>query len=137
MEVGLDSAIPTCSGSLGAGVALWLNTPERLLAASGTSRMKAALNGGPNLSVLDSRWIEGHLEGVNGRALVDNANDTSASEANSLHDKLEHANLPLHDAQPDAYAEVRRSAVALNGSCVHIQCMVHQYVRNPYRAGES
>ena len=47
-----------------AGVDLWLNTPQKPHEASGTSGMKAALNGVPSLSVLDGWWIEGHAEGV-------------------------------------------------------------------------
>jgi glycogen phosphorylase len=47
-----------------AGVDLWLNTPQRPQEASGTSGMKAALNGVPSLSVLDGWWLEGHQEGV-------------------------------------------------------------------------
>ena len=46
-----------------AGVDVWLNTPEPPLEASGTSGMKAALNGVPSLSVLDGWWIEGCIEG--------------------------------------------------------------------------
>jgi len=49
-----------------AGVDLWLNNPMKPLEASGTSGMKAALNGVPSLSVLDGWWIEGHIEGVTG-----------------------------------------------------------------------
>ena len=49
-----------------AGVDLWLNTPQPPLEASGTSGMKAALNGVPSLSVLDGWWIEGCIEGVTG-----------------------------------------------------------------------
>ena len=52
-----------------AGVDLWLNTPQRPLEASGTSEMKAALNGVPSLSVMDGWWIEGHVEGVTGWAI--------------------------------------------------------------------
>src|SRR5215212_7792575 len=48
------------------GGAIWLNTPQRPLEASGTSGMKAAHNGVPSLSVLDGWWIEGHIEGVTG-----------------------------------------------------------------------
>src|SRR5215475_1827165 len=48
------------------GVDLWLNTPHRPFEASGTSGMKAALNGIPSLSVRDGWWIEGHFEGVTG-----------------------------------------------------------------------
>jgi glycogen phosphorylase len=56
--------------SLCAGVDLWLNTPQRPLEASGTSGMKAALNGVPSLtSILDGWWIEGHVEGVTGWAI--------------------------------------------------------------------
>jgi len=54
-----------------AGVDLWLNTPEKPAEASGTSGMKAALNGVPSLSILDGWWIEGHVEGVTGWAIGD------------------------------------------------------------------
>jgi len=55
-----------------AGVDLWLNTPQPPLEASGTSGMKACLNGVPNLSVLDGWWVEGHLEGLTGWAIEEN-----------------------------------------------------------------
>jgi starch phosphorylase len=120
--------------TLCAGVDLWLNTPERPLEASGTSGMKAALNGVPSLSVLDGWWVEGHVEGVTGWAIGDNgASQTDpVAEADSLYDKLEHLILPLYYAKPAAYTEVRRSAIALNGSFFHTQRMVLQYVRNSY-----
>ena len=54
------------------GVDLWLNTPEPPMEASGTSGMKAALNGVPSLSVLDGWWIEGCLEGITGWSLGEN-----------------------------------------------------------------
>jgi len=117
--------------TLCAGVDVWLNTPERPLEASGTSGMKAALNGVPSLSVLDGWWVEGHVEGVTGWAIGDH-DDDPAAEANALYDKLEHAILPLYYAKPDAYAGIRRSTIALNGSFFHTQRMVLQYVRNAY-----
>ena len=52
-----------------AGVDVWLNTPQPPLEASGTSGMKAALNGVPSLSILDGWWIEGCIEGVTGWAI--------------------------------------------------------------------
>jgi starch phosphorylase len=120
--------------SLCAGVDLWLNTPERPMEASGTSGMKAALNGVPSLSILDGWWIEGHVEGVTGWAIGDrsDAGIDLAEEANSLYDKLEHVVLPLFYGKPDAYAEIRRSTIALNGSFFHTQRMVLQYLRNAY-----
>jgi starch phosphorylase len=124
--------------ALCAGVDLWLNTPERPLEASGTSGMKAALNGVPSLSVLDGWWIEGHVEGVTGWAIgANNASQTDTlAEANSLYDKLEDVILPLYYAKPEAYTEIRRSAIALNGSFFHTQRMVLQYVRNAYNGVE-
>jgi len=120
--------------TLCAGVDLWLNTPERPLEASGTSGMKAALNGVPSLSVLDGWWIEGHVEGVTGWSIGEHGDpDTDpVAEANGLYDKLEHAILPLYYGKPDAYTEIRRSTISLNGSFFHTQRMVLQYVRNAY-----
>ena len=60
---------------LTAGVDVWVNTPRRPYEASGTSGMKAALNGIPSLSILDGWWIEGCVEGVTGWAIEDGAND--------------------------------------------------------------
>ena len=120
--------------TLCAGVDVWLNTPERPLEASGTSGMKAALNGVPSFSVLDGWWIEGHVEGVTGWS-IGNPDDTDvdpASEAQALYDKLEHAILPLYYAKPETYTDIRRSTIALNGSFFHTQRMVLQYVRNAY-----
>jgi starch phosphorylase len=51
------------------GVDLWLNTPQAPLEASGTSGMKAALNGVPSLSIPDGWWVEGCVEGVTGWAI--------------------------------------------------------------------
>ena len=113
------------------GVDLWLNTPEKEREASGTSGMKAAMNGVPSLSVLDGWWLEGHIEGVTGWAIEDNG-DGEAGEAASLYDKLEKIILPMYYDDPDAYAKVMRSAIALNGTFFNTQRMVMQYVFNAY-----
>ncbi len=49
-----------------AGVHAWLNSPKRPLEASGTSGMKAAMNGVPNISIMDGWWVEGYHEGRTG-----------------------------------------------------------------------
>ncbi|MDH5298779.1 MAG: alpha-glucan family phosphorylase, partial [Desulfobulbaceae bacterium] len=49
-----------------AGVHAWLNNPKRPLEASGTSGMKAALNGVPNISIMDGWWVEGYHNGKTG-----------------------------------------------------------------------
>ena len=101
-----------------AGVDLWLNTPLRPQEASGTSGMKAALNGVPSFSVLDGWWIEGHIEGVTGWSIGEPSDTESnlAAESLSLYDKLEHVILPLFYGKPDDYAKVMRSAIAFNAS---------------------
>jgi starch phosphorylase len=122
-----------------AGVDLWLNTPQRPQEASGTSGMKAALNGVPSLSVLDGWWLEGHQEGVTGWAIGDGqgSGEDASDEVASLYDKLEHVILPLFYKQPMEFAKVMRSAIALNGSFFNTQRMMFQYLRNAYFGVES
>jgi starch phosphorylase len=118
-----------------AGVDLWLNTPKRPQEASGTSGMKAALNGVPSFSVPDGWWIEGCLEGITGWAIGrrgDNANDDE--EATSLYDKLERDILPLYYGNPNAWGHLMRSTIAVNGSFFNTQRMVSQYVANAYES---
>ncbi|MBI4199639.1 MAG: alpha-glucan family phosphorylase [Chloroflexi bacterium] len=117
-----------------AGVDLWLNTPQKYQEASGTSGMKAALNGVPSLSVLDGWWVEGRVEGVTGWAIGDDhPSDTPPDrETASLYDKLEYVILPMFTSRPLAFAQVMRSAIALNGSFFNAQRMVHQYAERAY-----
>ena len=126
------------AASMVAGVDLWLNNPMKPLEASGTSGMKAALNGVPSLSVLDGWWIEGHVEGVTGWSIggLDPEGDQS-KDANEIYLKLERVILPLYYGLPFAYAEVMRSAIAINGSFFNTQRMVEQYVRNAYFPDEA
>ncbi len=118
------------------GVDLWLNTPEPPLEASGTSGMKAALNGVPSLSILDGWWIEGCMEGVTGWAIGEDRHQQRATDrredANSLYDKLEHIIFPLYLQVAEDYAEVMRHAIALNGSFFNTQRMMQQYVLKAY-----
>jgi starch phosphorylase len=120
-----------------AGVDLWLNTPQPPLEASGTSGMKAALNGIPSLSILDGWWIEGLIEGVTGWAIDDPAcgqheADGASGAAASLYDKLEREIMPLFYEDRDHFIDVMRHAIALNGSFFNTQRMLQQYVSNAY-----
>jgi starch phosphorylase len=118
-----------------AGVDVWLNTPQRPQEASGTSGMKAALNGVPSLSVLDGWWVEGCVEGVTGWAIgYDSkiAGDDAAAESVSLYDKLENHIIPMYYRAPLAYAEVMRMAIALNASFFNTHRMLSQYKTNAY-----
>ena len=115
---------------LTAGVDVWVNTPRRPYEASGTSGMKAALNGVPSLSILDGWWIEGCIEGFTGWAIEDGAND--AEEAASLYQKLESVIVPLYLDAPEKWAHVMRHTLAFNGSYFNTNRMVKQYTRNAY-----
>ena len=120
------------------GVDLWLNTPKKPYEASGTSGMKAALNGVPSLSVLDGWWVEGHVEGATGWSIgLDAGGGESPLETPSMYDKLELVVMPMFYGKPNAYAEVMRSAIALNGSFFNTQRMVSQYVSNAYYPEET
>lgn len=104
-----------------AGVDLWLNTPRPPFEASGTSGMKAAMNGIPSLSVLDGWWHEGLIEGVTGWAIggsvrTENEPDSSRSDAGSLYDKLEWDILPLFYQERGRFIDVMRHVIALNAS---------------------
>jgi starch phosphorylase len=115
---------------LTAGVDVWVNTPKRPYEASGTSGMKAALNGVPSLSILDGWWIEGCIEGYTGWAIEDGASDTE--EAESLYAKLESAVVPLYLQAPEKWARLMRNTIAFNGSYFNTNRMVKQYTRNAY-----
>jgi starch phosphorylase len=119
------------------GVDIWLNTPQPPLEASGTSGMKAAMNGVPSLSVLDGWWVEGHIEGVTGWSIgeneaLNNKSINHSKDASHLYDKLEHEVLPLFYRDRGRFIDIMRHAIALNGSFFNTQRMLLQYVLNAY-----
>jgi starch phosphorylase len=111
------------------GVDVWLNTPLRPYEASGTSGMKAALNGTPSLSILDGWWIEGCAEGVTGWAVADR--DDEAQEADLLYKQLETAIGPLF-ADKEAWSRMQQHCIAMNGTFFNTNRMLGQYVSNAY-----
>ncbi len=118
------------------GVDIWLNTPQPPLEASGTSGMKAALNGVPSMSVLDGWWIEGHMEGVTGWAFGDPSENAgperAAFDAAALYDKLENTVIPLFYGNQDRFRSIMIHSIALNGSYFNTQRMLQQYIVNAY-----
>jgi glycogen phosphorylase len=116
------------------GVDLWLNNPMRPQEASGTSGMKAALNGVPSFSVVDGWWAEGHIEGVTGWSIGnDELAEDQVIELGNLYDKLEREIVPMFYGRPNRYTEIMRFSIALNGSFFNTQRMVLQYIANAYK----
>lgn len=117
------------------GVDLWLNTPEPPMEASGTSGMKAAINGVPSLSILDGWWIEGCLEGITGWSIGNNnpgIDVDRSKDALSLYDKLEDTIIPLFYRDREGYIKVMKNAIALNGSFFNTHRMIQEYVLKAY-----
>jgi starch phosphorylase len=111
------------------GVDVWVNTPQPPMEASGTSGMKAALNGVPNLSVLDGWWVEGHIENVTGWAVGNG--EAGGGDAASLFDKLEHVVLPLFERRA-AWVAIMKGAVSRNASLFHSHRMMRRYAAEAY-----
>jgi len=126
-----------------AGSDLWLNTPVPPLEASGTSGMKAALNGVPSLSILDGWWVEGYLPGVTGwpigpdRGLEPNPEDGDERDADALYRTLESDVMPCFYGDHARYVRMMRSTIAVNASYFNTQRMVVEYLYAAYRGSEA
>lgn len=115
------------------GVDIWLNTPEPPLEASGTSGMKAALNGVLNLSVLDGWWIEACMEGITGWAIGHDGEPTNASSHPAdLYDKLERVVLPLYFNDRDRWIWMMRQAISKIPPYFNTQRMMRRYAAEAY-----
>jgi starch phosphorylase len=122
-----------------AGVDIWLNTPTPPLEASGTSGMKAALNGVLNLSVLDGWWLEACIEGVTGWAVGRDGDgdgrhhaDAPVPTADDLYDKLERVVLPLYHHDRERWVWMMRQAVGKVACYFNTQRMMRRYAAEAY-----
>jgi len=123
------------------GVDVWLNTPRRPLEASGTSGMKAGMNGVLNCSVLDGWWPEAYAPGL-GWAIGDGVvsgseDDQDARDRESLFSLLEQEIVPAYydraeDGLPVRWLELMKSSIAAVGSRFTTHRMVAEYTKGYY-----
>ncbi len=119
--------------TLVAGADVWLNTPVPPMEASGTSGMKAALNGVLNLSVLDGWWVEAWVEGVTGWAIGDDrAGHVPAAAA--LYDKLGTTVLPLYYRDRPRWIWMMKQSISKVAPYFNTQRMMRRYVVDAYIA---
>lgn len=120
------------------GVDVWLNNPLPPMEASGTSGMKAALNGVPNLSILDGWWIEGY-NGRNGWAFggEEIAGDRSRADAEAIYQLIENEIVPLYyrrsdDGVPHDWVTIMKESIKSNAARFSARRMVKEYTLKFY-----
>ncbi len=120
------------------GVDIWLNTPRRPLEASGTSGMKAAINGVLNFSVLDGWWIEGCIEGVTGWSIGPSPehnlseSEIFEQEKNDLYGKLEYNILPLFYRRHDTWLWMIENSIGKIAHYFNTHRMMRRYLSEAY-----
>ncbi len=115
------------------GSDVWINTPLPPMEASGTSGMKAALNGVLNLSVLDGWWIEACDDGVTGWAIgTENDAGSADNHAQLLYDKLDAAVLPLFYEDRSGWRRMMRQSIGNIAYYFNSQRMMRRYASEAY-----
>ena len=110
------------------GVDIWLNNPVRPMEASGTSGMKAAMNGVPNFSILDGWWPEACEHGVNGWAIGKAEDDRDDQrDVDSLYSVLENEVLQAWTVGEERWAHLMRAAIATSARFTGAR-MISDYV---------
>lgn len=114
------------------GCDVWLNTPLPPLEASGTSGMKAAVNGVLNLSVLDGWWMEACIEGATGWAIGDANLGTAGDDAEDLYTAMEAHVLPLYHGDQVRWTWMMKQSISKIASYFNSQRMMRRYASEAY-----
>ncbi len=123
------------------GVDVWLNTPLRLREASGTSGMKAAMNGVVNLSVLDGWWDEAYQPeigwAIGQREVYENQAYQDEVESHAIYNLLEEELVPLFyrrgaDGLPRGWIARMKASIRAVGPAFNTNRMVYEYARDFY-----
>ncbi|HLL21208.1 MAG TPA: alpha-glucan family phosphorylase, partial [Kofleriaceae bacterium] len=141
----LENYDMTLGAMLTRGVDVWLNNPRRPLEASGTSGMKAAMNGVPNLSILDGWWPEGCEHGITGWKIgdpdpKDDAFDDKdiaridTRDRELLYDTLDGEVVPAYHDRA-RWIPIMRASIAMAQWRFSSDRMIEDYVSKVYRSG--
>ncbi len=124
------------------GVDVWVNTPRRPHEASGTSGMKASINGAPNFSIADGWWCEAMKHGENGWTIgdgqqFDNLDMQDYEDSQSLYDILEQEIVPLYYDRngknlPTGWIQMMKNAIASITPRFSTARMVRDYALEAY-----
>lgn len=119
-----------------AGSDLWINTPLPPNEASGTSGMKAAHNGVPQLSSFDGWWREGYIKGKTGWTIrgekYSRLTSQNSKDAASLYDLLEKEIMPIYYREPMSWKKIMRFSIGVNASFFNTERVLREYAQNAY-----